>query len=87
MERKDFVIAAVNGGQGRIAEAQQEAQKAGKNPQKWDDVKEFLGKAGAPKAKIKEINDFVDKIRSYEKAFSSNCRWITKDGRHICIER
>lgn len=86
-ERKNIVIAALNGGQGRIARAQQEAKKAGLDPRRWTDVKKYLDKAGATKAKVEEIVDFVNKVRSYEKQFSDNCRWITKDGRHICIEQ
>lgn len=85
-ERKNFVIAALNGGEGRIAKAQQATKKAGKDSGKWGDVKKFLEKAGALKVKVKEISDFVDRVLSYEKQFSDNCHWITKNGRHICIE-
>jgi len=46
-ERKKFVLAAYNGGEGRIAGAQRLAKQNGKNPQVWRDVAPFLESARA----------------------------------------
>lgn len=70
-ERKKFVLGADNGGEGRIARAQHLAEQAGKDPQAWDDVKEFLEEAGATKNKAKEICDYVDNVLAYEDEFSA----------------
>jgi len=70
-ERKKFVLAAYNAGQGRIAKAQLFARKAGKNPRLWDDVKKFLAAAGAKKAKVKETIQYVTNILFYEIEFAS----------------
>ncbi|MBU1122713.1 MAG: transglycosylase SLT domain-containing protein [Candidatus Omnitrophica bacterium] len=69
-KRKKFVLAAYNAGQGRIARAQSLAEQAGKNPQKWNDVKKFLEAAGATKKKTKEICEYVDLILRYEAEFA-----------------
>jgi membrane-bound lytic murein transglycosylase MltF len=69
-EREKFSIASLNAGEGRIGQAQQEAQKAGKDPTEWDDVKDFLEAAGASKSKVKEIVDYVDKVMQHESEFS-----------------
>ena len=69
-EREKFSIASLNAGEGRIGGAQQEALKAGKDPTKWSDVKDFLDAAGASKSKVKEITEYVDKVLEYEKEFS-----------------
>jgi len=71
VERKNFVLAAYNGGQGRIARAQEFAKQAGKNAQLWKDVKKFLELAGATEAKAKEIREFVEKVLHYEVEFAS----------------
>lgn len=68
-ERLKFTIAAHNAGEGRIARAQQKAKAAGKNPAKWDDVKQFLKDAGSTDAKVKEIQDYVDKVLIYSTEF------------------
>lgn len=73
-ERKKFTIAAYNGGEGRIARAQHEAQKKGKNPGKWNDVKHFLKLSGATLAKAKEIIKHVDKVLNYETEFSKKSK-------------
>lgn len=73
-ERKKFSIAGYNGGEGRIARAQHEARKAGKNPEKWKDVKHFLRLAKAIPAKVKEIIKYVDKVLNYEKEFSKKSK-------------
>lgn len=69
-ERKKFILGAYNGGQGRIARAQYLAEQAGKNPQVWGDVKDFLEKAGASKNKVKEICDYVENVFEYESEFT-----------------
>lgn len=69
-ERKKFVLAAYNGGQGRIARAQYLAKKAGKDPQLWNEVKEFLEKAGAGPDEAGEIRRYVENVPAYEIEFS-----------------
>jgi len=73
-ERKKFSIAGYNGGEGRIARAQHEARKGGKDPEKWKDVKHFLRLAKAIPAKVKEIIKYVDKVLNYEKEFSKKSK-------------
>lgn len=68
-ERKTFVIAAYNIGQGRIAKAQNLAQKDGKDPTKWDYVSQYLVKAGATEFQVKEVMDYVEIVPKYEKEF------------------
>lgn len=68
-ERRKFDIAAFNGGEGRIAKAQAQAKKDGRNPKKWDDVKNYLKAAGANPAKVKEIQNYVDLVLEYLKEF------------------
>ena len=75
-ERLKFVLAAYNGGQGRIAMAQQLALENGKDPTKWDDAKEFLEDAGATHEKADEIRNYVlqvikgrDKIEGAERGY------------------
>lgn len=70
-ERKKFVLAAYNGGEGRIARAQYLAEQSGKNPQVWNDVKDFLKKSGATEDKVKEIRSYVDNILVYEEEFAA----------------
>lgn len=69
-EREKFILAAYNAGEGRIARAQYLAEQAGSNPQKWNDVKGFLEKAGATQDKAKEIRDYVDNVAIYEEEFA-----------------
>jgi membrane-bound lytic murein transglycosylase MltF len=69
-ERKNFVLAAYNGGQGRIAKAQKLTSEAGKNPRVWGDVKKFLELAGATKAKAEEIRNYIEAIIGYEAEFA-----------------
>lgn len=73
-ERKKFVIAAFNAGEGRIAKAQKLTKEVGKNPTKWDDVKEYLKPAGATSSKSKEIQEYVDKVLEYELIFSKKSK-------------
>ncbi len=69
-ERKKFILGAYNGGQGRIAGAQYESEQAGKNPQLWNNIKDFLEIAGATKAKAAEIREFIQKVLAYEIEFA-----------------
>lgn len=69
-ERKKFVLAAYNAGEGRIARAQELAQKDRKNPQVWADVEIFLEKAGARGSKPREIKDYVEIVPIYEAEFA-----------------
>jgi len=73
-ERKLFVIAAYNAGEGRIAQAQMEAEKDGKDATKWEIVKEYLKAAGSSDAKVKEITQYVEKVLAYEKEFSKKSK-------------
>lgn len=88
-ERKRFVIAAYNAGEGRIAKAQELANESGKNPAKWNDVKEYLESAGASPEKVREIIDYVDKIFEYESEFSkkSKADKKAKSGRPIKVKK
>ena len=70
-ERKKFILAAYNGGQRRIADAQNLARNAGMNPQIWTDVINFLESAGATKDKTNEITQYVEKVQLYESEFSA----------------
>lgn len=68
-ERKKFDIAAYNAGANRIAQAQKLAFEAGDDPTNWDDVQEYLKKAGATKNKADEIREYVDNVSAYEGEF------------------
>ncbi len=69
-ERKKFVLGAYNGGEGRVAAAQQLAKEAGKNPQSWSEVEKFLEVAEATKDKAYEIRQFVEKVLFHEAEFA-----------------
>lgn len=73
-ERKKFAIAAFNAGEGRIAKAQKLAKESGKNPAKWDDIKEYLESAGATPAKSKEVQEYVDNVLKYDAEFSEKSK-------------
>ena len=60
-ERKKFVLGAFNAGQGRVAGAQRRAEKAGKNPQLWEDVARSLPR---------ETQQYVERVRLYEAEFA-----------------
>jgi len=70
VEREKFDLAAYNAGPTPIAKAQQLAQKAGKNPAVWDDVKTFLKAAGVKADKIIEIRNYVPKTLKYQAEFA-----------------
>jgi len=69
-KRKILVIAAYNAGEGRIARAQMAAEKDGKDPTRWEDIKNYLKEAGSDDDKIKEIIEYVEKVLGYELEFS-----------------
>ena len=46
------------------------AAKAGKDPQSWRDVAKYLGPAGADPAKVKETQEYVEKVLLYEAEFA-----------------
>lgn len=60
-ERKKFVLGAFNAGEGRIAEAQRDAEMAGKNPQLWGDVARYLSR---------ETQHYVEQVPLYEAEFA-----------------
>ena len=60
-ERKKFVLGAFNAGQGRVAGAQRRAEKAGKNPQLWEDVARYLSR---------ETQQYVEQVPLYEAEFA-----------------
>ena len=68
-ERKKFVLAAYNMGEGSIARAQQLAQEAGKDPSSWVDVKQFLEMAGVPSDTADKGRKYVDDIMKNESEF------------------
>lgn len=70
MERKKFVLAAYNMGQGAIAYAQQLAQEAGKDPTSWDDVKNFLEAAGVDPSQARDGRKYVTDVLKNEKEFA-----------------
>ena len=70
LERKKFVLGAFNAGEGRIAKAQALAEKAGKDPQLWADIEEFLELAGAKKSTADEARQYVENVPSNEAEFA-----------------
>jgi len=70
-ERKKFTLGAYNIGEGRITDAQHLAEKAGRDPQVWTDVKMFLEAAGASKIKANETRQYVEKVPLYESEFAA----------------
>lgn len=73
-ERRKFVIAAFNAGEGRIAKAQSLAAADGRNPTLWKDVKKYLASAGATANKSKEIQEYVENVLKYEAEFSKKSK-------------
>jgi len=70
LERKKFVLAAYNDGEGQIARAQYLAQEAGKDPANWNDVQQFLEQAGNTSAKAGETRQYVDGVPKNETEFA-----------------
>jgi len=60
-ERKKFTLGAFNAGEGRIANAQRLAEKAGKDPQLWRDVAAYLAE---------EARRYVETVPRYELEFA-----------------
>ena len=73
-ERAKFTLAAYNGGEGRIAQAQLKAQADGKDPHKWDDIKNYLEAARATPAKVSEIQKYVEEVLQHSKEFSEKSK-------------
>lgn len=73
IERKKFVLAAYNGGEGTIAKAQRLAKQVGKNPAKWNDVHKFLEQLD-PKVDAKQIRDYVQYISKHEVEFAKKSK-------------
>ena len=71
LERKKFTLGAYNAGEGRIAKAQRLAEEAGKNPQLWMDVEQFLELAGASKTTADDARQYVERVPLYESEFAS----------------
>ncbi len=70
LERKKFVLAAYDDGQGKIAHAQYLAQQAGKDPTQWDAVQKFLEEAGNAPGKVTEIRKYVENVPKNEAEFA-----------------
>ncbi len=73
-ERKSFIIAAYNAGEGVVAKAQMAAKADGKDATKWEIVKKYLKAAGISDAKVKEITEYVEKVLAYEKEFTEKSK-------------
>ncbi len=73
-ERERIVVAAYNIGQGRIAKAQAKAQEDGKDPTKWDAIKEYLVKSGATTQQAEEAENYVEKYDQFKQEFSKKSK-------------
>ena len=69
-ERRRFVLASYNVGEGTIAKAQRLALQAGKDPMDWNNVKEFLKALDLSAKKVKEIREYVDNVSENEIEFA-----------------
>lgn len=69
-ERYKFVLGAYNGGPTRVAEAQHRAEKAGKNPQLWIDVEQFLESENTKKSTADQTRQYVEKVPLHEAEFA-----------------
>ena len=70
LERKKFVLAAYNMGEGHIAYAQKLADEAGKDPTHWDEVKSFLEAAGVDSDDAVTGRKYVDDVLRNEAEFA-----------------
>ncbi len=70
LERKKFVLAAYNLGEGRMAYAQELAQEAGKDATNWDEVQVYLEAAGATKKQAKDGRNYVIDVLKNEDEFA-----------------
>ena len=70
VERKKFVLAAYNMGEGNVAHAQQLAQEAGKDPANWDEVKGFLDAVIEKKGVADKGRKYVDGVLKNETEFA-----------------
>ena len=70
-ERYKFVLAAYNGGQGRVADAQHRTETAGKSPHLWTDVEKFLESEDTKKSTADQMREYVKKVAVYEVEFTS----------------
>ena len=94
LEREKFVVGAYNAGERHIADAQRLAQKAGRDPRSWSDVREFLERASPKKErakeKAKEIQQYVEKVLLYEieftQKFPAGTEKAAKRGEYHCTE-
>ncbi|MDP3703117.1 MAG: transglycosylase SLT domain-containing protein [Candidatus Omnitrophota bacterium] len=71
LERYKFVLAAYNGGQGRVADAQHRAETVGKSPYLWTDVEKFLESKYTKKSTADQMREYVEKVALYEAEFAS----------------
>ena len=92
-EREKFVLGAYNAGERHIADAQRFAQKAGKHPQLWSDVQQFLEPASPKKEqareKVREIQQYVEKVLLYEIEFAQKSpagKGKTAKGEYRCTK-
>ncbi len=73
-ERRKFILGAYNAGEGYVARAQHLAAEAGRNPQLWQDVRNFIEAAGAQKGKNKEAINYVEEILLNEVEFKQKSK-------------
>ena len=93
-ERHKFVLGAYSGGQKRVADAQRLAEKAGKDPRLWADVRKFLEAANPKKERAKEnareTQQYVEKVLLYEIEFAQKSPAgkgeMAKKGKYRCTE-
>ena len=71
VERKKFVLAAYNMGEGNIAHAQRLAREAGRNSASWDEVKDFLEAAGVDPDVAVTGRKYVDDVIKNEAEFAA----------------
>ncbi|MFH0753202.1 MAG: transglycosylase SLT domain-containing protein [Candidatus Omnitrophota bacterium] len=70
VERKKFVLAAYNMGEGSVAHAQQLAKAAGKDPACWDEVKKYLEAAGVKPDTAETGREYVGDVLRNEAEFA-----------------